>query len=121
MSKALVKKEKTPKPVNKGGRPPSVIDEQKLEDMASEDYTIEEIAATVGVNPDTIYTRFSEKVKKGRLRGNGSLKHRLFLKAMEGDTSTLIWLSKQRCGYRDKQPDEAAIVNFNVFVNEIPR
>lgn len=106
---------------NKVGRPPVVLDEQKLEEMASQDFTIEEIAATVGVNPDTIYSKYSERVKKGRLQGNGSLKHRMFLKAMNGDTGMMIWLSKQRFGYRDKPPEEATLIQFNVYVNEVPK
>lgn len=105
----------------KSGRPLAVIDEVKLEEMASRDYTIEEIAATVGVNPDTIYSRFSETVKKGRLQGNGSIKHQLFVKAMNGDTGCLVWLSKQRCGYRDKPAEEATLIQFNVYVNEVPK
>jgi len=110
-----------PVEVNKGGRPLAVIDEVKLEEMASKDFTIEEIAATLGVNPDTIYSRFSETVKKGRLQGNGSIKHQLFVKAMNGDTGSLVWLSKQRCGYRDKPPEEATMIQFNVYVNEVPK
>jgi hypothetical protein len=112
---------KAPVPVNKGGRPLAVVDEKKLVDMAAEDYTVEEMAATLDVCPDTLYRRFSEPIKKGRLRGNGSIKHELFLKGVVGkDTGTLIWLSKNRCGYRDKPMEEATLIQFNVYVNEVP-
>ena len=104
----------------KAGRPEAVIDEEKLEELASMDYTMEELAAEFNVHLDTIYARFSESLKKGRLKGNGSLKRRLFQKAQDGDMSALIWLSKNRFGYRDKQPDEATQVHFNVYVNEEP-
>ena len=115
---------KLPVAVNKGGRPLAVVDESVVEDMAAWDYTIEEIAATTGVHRDTIFSRFSDAVKKGRLRGSGSIKHALFLKGIvEKDTGTLIWLSKNRCGYREPQklPEEATLIQFNVYVNEVPK
>lgn len=101
------------------GRPPSVIDEKKLEQMAADDYTVEEMAAELDVSHETIYARFSDKLKKGRLKGNGSLKRRLREKAMAGDTSLLIWLSKVRLGYREPK-DETTYNTYNVTVNEVP-
>lgn len=104
------------------GRPLAVVDEKVVEDMAAEDFTIDEIAATTNVHRDTIYARFSDTVKKGRLRGNASIKHQLFLKGVvDRDTGTLVWLSKNRCGYREKPPEEATMIQFNVYVNEVPK
>ena len=117
----MTKFSKTHQPKVNNGRPKAVIDEKRLAELASLDYTMEELAAEFDVHLDTIYARFSEPLKKGRLKGNGSLKRRLFQKAMDGDTSMLIWLSKNRFGYKDKQPEEATQVNFNVYVNEVPK
>ena len=41
----------------------------------------------------------------------------------EGDTSMLIWLSKQRCGYKDppRAPEEASNTVINVHVKEVPK
>lgn len=105
----------------KHGRPLAVIDEAKLEELAALDYSAEELAAELDVHLDTIYARFSETLKKGRMKGNGSLKRRIFQKAMDGDIGALIWLSKNRFGYRDKQPDEAVQIHFNVFTTEVPK
>jgi hypothetical protein len=116
----VTKFSKTYQPKNKG-RPLAVVSEKTVEDMASWDFTVEEIAAQTGVCEDTIRARFSAALKRGRDHGKGSLKHRLFMKAMDGDISALIWLSKNRLGYRDKQPDEATQVHFNVMVNEVPK
>lgn len=115
MKKAIAKAPK------KNGRPLAIIDEAKLVEMAAEDCTVNEIAAYFDVNPDTIYSRFSELLKKGRDKGNASIKRKLFEKAMIGDMSALIWLSKNRLGYKDKQPEEATQVHFNVYVNEVPK
>jgi len=108
-------------PAVKGCRPLAVVDEKQLEDLASINCTIEEIAAVSKVSHETIYSRFSEIVKNGRLRGNQSIKSKLFEKAMGGDTSALIWISKNQCGYRDKPPEEATMIQFNVYVNEVPK
>lgn len=89
--------------------------------MASHHCTLAEISAELNVNPDTIYVRFSDKLKRGRDMGNVSIKRKLFEKAMQGDMSALIWLSKNHCGYRDKQPDEMTQITYNVYVNEVPK
>lgn len=104
-------------PAYKPGAPKAVIDEAKLIELASHDYTMDEIAAELDVHLDTIYARFSETLKKGRLKGNGSLKRRIFQKAMSGDMSALIWLTKNRCGYKDKQPEEATQITFNINID----
>ncbi len=107
--------------VNKGGRPLAVVDEEKLIELASVNSTLQEICSELNVSQDTIYTRFPEVLKKGRDKGNISIKRKLFEKAMGGDTSALIWISKNQCGYRDKPPEEATMIQFNVYVNEVPK
>lgn len=106
---------------SRGGRPKIVVDESVIEEMAMLDYTIEEIAAEVGCHRDTINARFSAPVKRGREKGNGSLKRRMWKLAMSGNLGMLVWLSKQRLGYRDRQPEEAAQIHFHVMVNEVPK
>ena|ERR1700678_1166582 len=103
------------------GRPLAVVDEKRLEDLAAINCTVEEICAVENVHIDTIYARYSEVLKRGRAKGCRSLKSKLFEKAMGGDTSALIWLSKNQCGYRDKPPEEATMIQFNVYVNEVPK
>lgn len=87
--------------------------------------TVAEVAATLNCAQSTIYDRFSEDLHRGHEEGQMSMKRKMHAKAMgtdmTGDTSMLIWLSKQRLSYKDKQPDEATQTNFNVYVNEIPK
>ena len=110
-----------PVPVNKGGRPLAVIDEGKLIELAAANCTIQEICSELDIGHDTLYSRFSELLKRGRDKGNVSLKRKLFEKAIGGDMSALIWLSKNQCGYKDRQPEEATLIQFNVYVNEVPK
>ncbi len=113
-------KEKEIVPINKGGRPKKMLDEARLMEMAAEDCTVAEIAAEMDCHIDTIYARYSDALKKGRDKGNCSLKRKLFELAMSGNVPLLIWLSKQRLGYRDRQPDEAQQTTINVYTNEVP-
>jgi hypothetical protein len=112
-----------PVAVNKGGRPKAVVDEQRLEDLAAINCTVQEIADVERVHVDTIYARYSDILRRGRSRGSRSLKSKLFEKAMAGDMSALVWLSKQQCGYREPQklPEEATLIQYNVYVNEVPK
>lgn len=103
------------------GAPKSVIDEKKFEEMAANDFTMEECAAEMGVCVDTLYARFSEPLKKGRLRGNGSIKRQLFKKAMNGDTAMLIWLGKVRLKYKEPEKEEQSEKHIHVTVNELPK
>lgn len=112
---------KLPVAPGKPGRPPAVVDENALQDLAAVNCTVGEIASSLNVHPDTIYARYSDILRKGRDRGCQSIKSKLFEKAMGGDTTALIWLSKNQCGYRDKQPEEATLLQFNVYVNEVPK
>jgi hypothetical protein len=108
-------------PKNKGGQPKKMLDENMLVTMASEDCTVKEIASVLNCHVDTIYARYSETLRKGRDQGNCSLKRKMFEVAMSGSIPMLIWLSKQRLGYKDQQPEDAQQISFNVFTNEVPK
>lgn len=109
--------------MDKGGRPACEIDEMKVFEMASYDCTVEEIAAHFRCSVPTIYERFSETLRIGKQAGRQKLRQNMERKACEGgpgDTSLLIWLSKQRLGYRERAADEVQQVVFNLNIKEIP-
>jgi hypothetical protein len=105
------------------GRPRKKLDEEELLKLASADCTVSEIAARLGCHVDTIFSnaRYTELLHKGRESGNSSLKRRMFEIALGGNVTMLIWLSKQRLGYKEHQPEIAQQLNFNVTLNEIPK
>lgn len=117
----MAKNNKSPPVKDKGGRPKSNIDPDQVLKLAQIHCTATEIASVLGCHRDTIYARFSDVLRKGHEEGQMSLKRKMHEKAMSGDTSMLIWLSKQRLGYKDKQPEEATQIHFNVHVNEVPK
>ncbi len=108
-------------PKNKGGQPKKVLDKKLIHDLAMIHCTKKEIATICGCSIETLYANYSDVLQKGDDEGKKSLKRMMHEKAMKGDTTMLIWLSKQRLGYRDKQPDEATHIQFNVMVQEVPK
>lgn len=112
-------KENQPK---KNGRKKKEIDPDQVFRLAHIHCTVDEIASVLNCHRDTIYARFSDVLRRGHEEGQMSIKRKMHDKAFAGagDTTMLIWLSKQRLGYKDKQPEEATQVNFNVYVNEVP-
>jgi len=69
-----------------------------------------EVAATIGIHPNTLYERcekennlgFSEYSATKRASGDRLLKMKQFEIAMSGDKTMLVWLGKQRLGQSDK-------------------
>jgi len=100
---------------NPPGRPPVVLDEAKIEEIAASGCIVSEMAAYFGCAESTLHDKYSEAMRKGRLKGNVSLRRKMFEKALAGDTTMLIWLSKIILGMRDKSPDEVASTIINII------
>lgn len=110
------------KEINKGGRPKLELDEKQIEEMASSFLSAEAIARILDCHVDTIYSRFSEALQKGREKRRYNLACAMWSKALdEKDTKMMIWLSKQHLGYKDTIPEEATQINFSVYINEVPK
>jgi AraC-like DNA-binding protein len=117
LGKRAPKFSKDNQPAN-SGRKQKEIDPELVHALAMIHCTAEEISSVVGCSRETIYARFSDVLRKGHEEGQMSLKRKMHEKAMSGDTSMLIWLSKQRLGYKDKQPEEASQVTFNIHIDQ---
>lgn len=85
--------------------------------------TANEVAAVLNVNVAVIRHRFMADLLRGHEEGAMSIKRKIHEKALSGagDTQLLIFLSKQRCGYRDRMPDEAPNLSFTVYVDQVPK
>ena len=118
---APVAKKKFGGPQEGSGRPLLKIDPQQVFRLAHIHCTIKEIASVLDCSIDTIQERFSDVLHKGWDDGQMSMKRKMHEIAMAGDTKMLIWLSKQRLGYKDTQPEDATQINFNVYCREIPK
>ena len=105
------------------GRPKVMVSYEAVYDLALIHCTVDEIAATLRCDRSVVYERFADALQRGHQEGQQSLKRKMHEKAFagSGDTAMLIWLSKQRLGYKDRQPEEQTQINFNVYVNEVPK
>lgn len=92
------------------GRPKAEIDWNKVDRLLEAQCTGTEIAATLGIHPDTLYNAVKAKFKSDfsaysqqkKESGKRLLKAKQFEVAMSGDKAMLIWLGKQYLEQRDK-------------------
>ena len=63
----------------------------------------EDIAATIGCCVETTLKLYGQEHKEGRAVANAKIGKRLFEKAMDGDTTALIFWCKTRMGWRETQ------------------
>lgn len=103
---AYVKKTNNPKM----GRPPKVIDWNKVETLCQIQCTQEEIAAVMEIHLDNLCLAakrehgctFADLFKKWREGGRCSLRRSQWKKALEGNPTMLIWMGKQVLGQKDQ-------------------
>lgn len=99
-------------------RPQLEIDWDKVDELLTSGCLGTEVAAYLGIHPDTFYRRIKEKFDMGftdfmqekRAKGDSILRAHQFAKALgltdKGDNTLLIWLGKCRLRQRDTdQPD----------------
>jgi hypothetical protein len=83
-----------------------------VEELARIGCTEQDMAAVLGVSVDTIQRRkragaeFRGVIEKGRASLRNSLRRLQVKKALEGNTTMLIWLGKQLLGQSDRQSAE---------------
>lgn len=95
----------------KAGRPPSVIDWDKVAAYLKAQCSTTSIAAILGISTDTLYLRCKEDLfmdytafaqeKKGE--GKELLRAKQYTDAMSGNVTLQIWLGKQYLDQKDKQ------------------
>lgn len=109
---------KTKRP--KAGRPPVVVDEQRIIDLCARFCTKEEIAHRVGIHVSTLYRQYKDVLEKGVALAKSYLRDDMHKAQQRLSVPMLIWLSKQHLGYRDPQPEEVAQSIIHIHVNENP-
>lgn len=93
------------------GRKKIHIDWSKVDRMLEAGCDGTEVAATLGINEETLYRACERENKVGfvdykatkRASGDRLLRMKQFEIAMTGDKAMLIWLGKQRLGQAEKQ------------------
>ena len=108
-------------PKDRSGRPQKPITPEMIIELGRIHCTVPECSAVLGISQELLEKNFIHYLHKGWEEGQKSLKRKMHEKAMQGDTTMLIWLSKQRLGYKERQAEDAQQTTINVHINEIPR
>lgn len=87
-------------------RPKCSIKNNKIQLLASKGLKITEMADLFGVDRDTITSRFSAEITKGKADLRKNLRSAQIKAALNGNPSMLIWLGKQYLGQSDTSIDE---------------
>jgi hypothetical protein len=114
---------------NKRSRKQLVIDWKLVDELFAYGCNGVQIAARLGIHPQTLYdrtveekkTEFSVYMQEKRSKGETCLRETQFKLAQRGNVQMLIWLGKERLGQKDKSPEEVASNNFSIHINEIPK
>ncbi|MEY5098169.1 MAG: hypothetical protein RJA36_888 [Pseudomonadota bacterium] len=92
-----------------GRKPHQPTPEQRktVEALSGYGVPMPEISAVVGVDEKTIRAHYQAELMQGRAKANAAVVKRLHEKAAkDGDTTALIWWTKSRMGWSEKQQVE---------------
>lgn len=107
---------------DKGGRPKSVIDWKRADELLIAGCPGTEVAAFFGIAPCTLYDRcladhgigFTEYSQAKKAKGESLLREVQYKRALgisdKGDNTMLIWLGKQRLEQSEKQKVEHTMI-----------
>lgn len=101
------------------GRPIKTLDEQTVLHLASLGCNCAIIAGCFGVDETTVENKYSGIIKNGRFHLKKNLLAVLYDKAVnKGDTTCLIWLSKQYLGFKEpkQEIEQKAEGNFTIYI-----
>ena len=91
----------------RGPQPWQPSDEQRslIEHYVAIGFTNEQVAGLVGVAESTLKKHCAEELRNGSLKVNAKIGGKLFSKAMDGDTTALIFWCKTRMGWKEPKGD----------------
>jgi hypothetical protein len=93
------------------GRPafePTDSERKQVEAMSGYGLPIDQIAVLVrdGIHIDTLRKHFANELVSGKAKANSGIGRTLFQKAMDGDTTAMIWWTKTQMRWAETQKHE---------------
>jgi len=93
------------------GRPafePTDVDRKQVEALAGYGVPFEQIAVLIhdGISLDTLRTYFANELMSGKANANAQIGKGIFQKAINGDTTAMIWWSKTQMRWSEVQKHE---------------
>ena len=101
-------------------KPKIEIDIKTIEQLASRGLTLEQIASSMGFSVRTLMSRktesaeIAEAIKRGKAKANIFVGGKLMQKIKAGDTASIIFYLKTRCGWKETQKIEADVTQRDV-------
>jgi hypothetical protein len=93
-----------------GGRPahePTEKDRSTVKAMSAYGIPQEQIARVIGIHRETLAIHYRDELDLGVIEANAKIAETLFRQATkEGNTTALIWWSKARMGWKERQEME---------------
>lgn len=94
----------------RAGRPSKSLDWSKIDFYLEAGSTGTQVAANLGIHPNTLYERCAQEKKMTftdysqlkKSSGHSKILGKQYAKALQGDNSMLIWVGKQQLGQRDE-------------------
>lgn len=115
-------------------RPEIPIDWKRVDELLTAGCLGTEVAAYLGMHPDTFYHRVEEKHGMGfseyfagkKSNGNALLREAQYTKAMKkSDNTMLIWLGKQRLGQKENSGEmvisDDVLKAFNELMSQVDK
>lgn len=115
MEKKMIKK-------SNAGRPLLKLDEKQIIELARIHCTMIEIAAVMGCSVRTLERNYADIIKTAKESGKTSLRRYMWKACEKGNTTMMIWLSKNLLGMHEPQVIEVireeAKSPFNAWYDE---
>ncbi len=94
----------------RGGQPfvPTDVERKQVEAMAGYGLYQDQIAVLIrdGISKDTLYKYFQHELARGKAKANAKIGQTLYQKAVDGDTTALIWWTKTQMKWRETTQHE---------------
>jgi len=98
---------------------PTAAERRMIEHYVAIGYTQEQIGALIGKSVDSLQRHCREELDTGALKVNAKIAGKLYQKAMEGDTASIIFWTKTRLGWTEKSAlEHSGAVTVNKIVRE---
>lgn len=86
---------------NKPGPKRKPVDKEIIFKLAAIHCTNKEIASIVGIHIDSLQRFYKDIIQAGKESGKGRLRRKMWEQALSGNTTMMIWLSKNHLGMTD--------------------